>query len=394
MSAPRHAIFTPEHDELRAAVRRFVDTEVRPHVDEWEDAGRFPDELFRRCGELGFLGLHYPAEWGGSDGDLAAGIVFVEELGRAGAAGIAMAISVQSDMATPALARFGTDVQRDRWLRPAIRGDKIGAIAITEPDAGSDVASIRTRAIRDADVWRISGTKMFITNGTRADFLTLVAQTGPEGTHGGISLFIVDTKLPGVSVSRHLEKLGMWCSDTAEIALDDVPVPHDELIGGEPGRGFAQLMWQLQYERLAGAAASVGHAGHVLEETIAYARERKTFGRALADHQVIAHKLADAATELEAARSLLYSTAWRVMHDEYPVAEISMTKKYCAQVQNRLVDTCLQVFGGAGYLAETPVSRAFRDARLQRIGGGADEIMNEVIAKRLLGPPGNRRSSG
>ena len=175
----------------------------------------------------------------------------------------------------------------------------------------------------------------------------------------------------------------MWSSDTAEIALDDVVVPHEELIGGEPGHGFAQLMWQLQYERLAGAAACVGHAGQVLEDTIAYARERRTFGRPLAGHQVIAHKLADAATELEAARALLYSTAWRVMHDEYPVAEISMTKKYCAQVQNRLVDACLQVFGGAGYLAETPVSRAFRDARLQRIGGGTDEIMNEVIAKRL-----------
>jgi alkylation response protein AidB-like acyl-CoA dehydrogenase len=194
--------------------------------------------------------------------------------------------------------------------------------------------------------------------------------------------------LPGVSVSRKLDKLGMWASDTAEIALDDVAVPAGELIGGEPGRGFAQLMWQLQYERLAGAAASVGHAAQVLDDTIEYARERRTFGRPIAQHQVIAHKLADAATELEAARSLLYATAWRVMQGEYPVAEISMTKKYCAQVQNRLVDTCVQVFGGAGYLAETPVSRAFRDARLQRIGGGTDEIMNEVIAKRMLGPAG------
>jgi alkylation response protein AidB-like acyl-CoA dehydrogenase len=396
MPQPHHAIFSAEHEALREAVRRFVATEVRPYVDEWEAAGHFPDSLFRRCGELGFLGLHYPATWGGSDGDLAAGIVFVEELARAGAAAIAMAISVQSDMATPALAHFGSDAQRERWLRPAIAGEKIGAIAITEPDAGSDVAAIRTRAVRDGDVWRISGTKMFITNGTRAHFLTLVARTdgGPadggsadsdvDSGHRDISLFIVDTTLPGVHVSRRLEKLGMWSSDTAEIALDDVPVPHDELIGGEPGEGFAQLMWQLQYERLAGAAACVGHATQVLEETIEYARGRKTFGRPLTDHQVIAHKLADAATELEAARALLYSTAWRVMHDEYPVTEISMTKKYCAQVQNRLVDACLQVFGGAGYLAETPVSRAFRDARLQRIGGGTDEIMNEVIAKRIL----------
>jgi alkylation response protein AidB-like acyl-CoA dehydrogenase len=379
----RHAIFTPEHEQLRAAVRRFVDTEVRPHVNEWEQAGFFPDSLFRRCGELGFLGLHYPARFGGSDGDLAAGIVFVEELARCGAAAIPMAISVQSDMATPALAHFGTDDQRERWLVPAIAGTKIGAIAITEPDAGSDVAAITTRAVRDGDTWRINGRKMFITNGARAHFLTLVAKSDADGGHRGISLFIVDTSLPGVSVSRRLEKLGMHASDTAEIVLDDVVVAHTELIGLESGQGFSQLMWQLQYERLAGAAACVGHAAQVLEETIAYAHERTAFGRPIAQHQVIAHKLADAATELEAARALLYSTAWRVMHDEYPVAEISMTKKYCAQVQNRLVDACLQVWGGAGYLEEAPVARAFRDARLQRIGGGTDEIMNEVIAKRL-----------
>src|SRR6185369_15723305 len=189
----RHAIFTAEHEALRAAVRRFVDTEVRPDVDEWERAGRFPDSLFQRCGELGFLGLHYPARWGGSDGDLAAGIVFVEELARCGAGAIPMAISVQTDMATPALAHFGTDEQRDRWLVPAITGEKIGAIAITEPDAGSDVAAIQTRAVRDGDVWRINGHKMFITNGRRAHFLTLVAKTDADGGHRGISLFIVDT---------------------------------------------------------------------------------------------------------------------------------------------------------------------------------------------------------
>ena len=380
----RHPIFTAEHDQLRATVRRFVDTEVRPHVVAWEDAGHFPDDVFRRCGELGFLGLHYPARWGGSDGDLATGLVFVEELARCGAGAIPMAVSVQTHMATPALAEFGTDDQRERWLRPAIAGTKIGAIAITEPDAGSDVAAIRTRAVRDGDVWRINGRKMFITNGTRAHFLTLVAKTDPGAGHHGVSLFVVDTTLPGVSVSRRLEKLGMHASDTAEIALDDVAVPAAELIGLEPGRGFAQLMWQLQYERLAGAAASVGHATQTLDETIAYARDRQAFGRPIAQHQVIAHKLADAATELSAARALLYSTAWAVMQGEYPVTEISMCKKYCAQVQNRLVDTCVQVWGGAGYLEETGIPRAFRDARLQRIGGGTDEIMNEVIAKRLL----------
>src|SRR5215212_9294443 len=192
----RHPVFTPEHDELRASVRRFVATEVRPHVEEWEHAGAFPDALFRRCGDLGFLGLHYPAQWGGSEGDLAAGIVFIEELARCGAGAISMAIGVQTDMATPALAEFGTDDQRERWLRPAIAGTKIGAIAITEPDAGSDVAAISTRAVRDGDVWRVQGRKMFITNGARADWLTLVAKTDLDAGHRGVSLFLVDTKLP------------------------------------------------------------------------------------------------------------------------------------------------------------------------------------------------------
>ena len=248
-----------------------------PHVDEWEAAGHFPDALFRRCGELGFLGLHYPARWGGSDGDLAAG----HRLRRGAGALPARPRSrwrsrCRPTWRHPRSPHFGTDDQRERWLRPAIAGEKIGAIAITEPDAGSDVAAIRTRAVRDGDVWRITGTKMFITNGTRAA-LPHARRARPRPAmpgHRGITLFIVDTSLPGVSVSRKLEKLGMRCSDTAEIALDDVAVPHADLIGGEPGQGFAQLMWQLQYERLAGAAACVGHATQVLDDTIAYARER------------------------------------------------------------------------------------------------------------------------
>ncbi len=294
----RHPLFTVEHEELRVSVRRFVDRELRPHVDEWEEAGRFPDEVFRRAGELGFLGLHYPTRWGGAGGDLAAELVFVEELGKAGCGALAMALSVQTDMATPALERFGTDDQKERYLRPAIAGTKIAAIAITEPDAGSDVAAISTRADRDGDRWRITGRKLFITNGARADFLTLVAKTDPDAGHHGISLFLVDTDTAGVTVSRTLRKLGMWSSDTAEIALDDVEVPHANLIGSEPGRGFAQLMVQLQYERLAGAAASVGGADAALARTVEYARERRAFGQPIGRHQVIAHRLADAATEL------------------------------------------------------------------------------------------------
>jgi citronellyl-CoA dehydrogenase len=372
VTVPPHAIFTAEHDELRGAVRRFVDKELAPSVDEWEEAGYFPDWVFKRCGELGFLGLHYPEQWGGAGGDLAAEVVFIEELSHCGAGAIPMAISVQTDMATPALAEFGTEDQKERYLRPAIAGEKIGAITVSEPDAGSDVAGISTRAVRDGGTWMINGRKMFITNGARADFLTLVAQTEPGSGSRGISLFLVDTDLPGVSVS-----------DTAEIALDDVPVPHANLIGLEAGQGFAQQMWQFQYERLAGAAASVGQADKTLTETIAYARERRTFGKPISEHQVIAHMLADAATELEAGRALLYDTVWRIQQGEYPVAAISMAKKYCAQMQNRLADTCLQVYGGYGYMDETPVSRAWRDARLQRIGAGTDQIMNEVIAKRL-----------
>ncbi|MFM7224869.1 MAG: acyl-CoA dehydrogenase family protein [Actinomycetota bacterium] len=377
----------PEHEELRTVVRRFVDSEVRPHVAEWEEAGHLPDSLFRRCGELGFLGLHYEPRWGGSGADAVAGVVLIEELARCGAAAVPMTIGVQADMATPALAEFGTDEQRERWLRPAIAGTAIGAIAITEPDAGSDVAAIRTRATRDGDHWRITGTKMYITNGIRADFLTLVATTDPAAGHAGISLFVVDTRSPGLSVSRRLDKLGMRSSDTAELAFDGVEVDGADLIGLEPGRGFAQLMQQLQYERLSGAAASVGHAAQVLAETIEYARERRAFGKPIAAHQVIAHRLADAATEVAAARTLLYSAAADVAAGGYPVTEISMAKKHCARVQNRVVDSCLQVWGGAGYLEETGIPRAFRDARLQRIGGGTDEIMNEIIAKRLgLGP--------
>jgi alkylation response protein AidB-like acyl-CoA dehydrogenase len=380
----RHPIFTDEHEELRRSVARFVDTELRPHVDDWEHLGSFPDSVFRRAGELGFLGLHYPEQWGGAGGDLAAEIVFVEELAKSGCGAIAMALSVQTDMATPSIGQFGTDDQKERYLRPAIAGTKIAAIAITEPDAGSDVAAITTKAARDGDVWRTTGRKLYITNGARADFLTCVVKTDTDAAHQGVSLFLIDTSLPGVSVSRKLAKLGMWSSDTAEITLDDVPVPADNLIGLEPGQGFGQLMWQLQYERLADASASVGTADWAIARTIDYASERQAFGRPIGRHQVIGHALANAATDLEAGRSLLYSTAWRVMHGEYPVTEISMAKKYCAQMVNRVVDICLQIHGGAGYMDEEPISRAFRDARLHRIGAGTDEIMNEVIAKRLV----------
>jgi alkylation response protein AidB-like acyl-CoA dehydrogenase len=377
----RHPVYSEAHEQLRQSVRRFVAKELAPEVDAWEEAGYFPDGVFRRCGELGYLGLHYPERWGGSGGDLATGLVFVEELARCGCGAIPMAVSVQSHMATPALAHFGTDEQRDRWLVPAIAGTQICAIAITEPDAGSDVAGLSTRAEPAADGWVLNGQKLYITNGLRADWMLVVART-EQGNPHGVSLFCVDTSLPGVGRTS-LRKLGMRSSDTALVTLDDVVVPSEALVGEVPGQGFKQLMWQLQYERMAGAAACIGHASMVLEETIAFARERRAFGQPIADFQVIAHGLADAATELEAVTALYDTVIWRLTQDQYPVAEISMTKKLAAQVQNRLVDWCLQVHGGAGFMHEQSVSRAFRDARLQRIGGGSDQVMNEVIAKRL-----------
>lgn len=377
----RHPVYNDEHAELRSTIRRFVDKELRPYVDEWEEAGFFPDEVFRRCGELGFLGLHYPERWGGSGGDLASGLIFVEELARCGAAAIAMALSVQTHMATPALAEFGTDEQRERWLRPAVAGSQICAIAITEADAGSDVAGLSTRAEETVDGWVLNGSKLYITNGLRADWMTVVARTEPGNRHG-VSLFCVDTTITGVGRTP-LRKLGMRSSDTVEVTFDEVIVPAEALIGGVPGHGFKQLMWQLQYERMAAVAACIGHAQTVLDETIVYARQRKAFGQPIGSFQVIAHGLADAATELEAATALFDTVLWRLAQGDYPVAEISMAKKLAAQTQNRLVDFCLQVYGGAGFMHEQPVSRAFRDARLQRIGGGTDQVMNEVIAKRL-----------
>jgi len=378
-----YPLFTEEHEALRASVRQFVAAEIAPYVDQWEADGYFPDSVFERCGELGYLGLHYPARWGGADGDLAAGIVFMEELAKCGCGAIPMAVGVQTDMATPALAHFGTDDQRDRYLAPAIAGTKIAAIAITEPDAGSDVAGIRTSAVRQGDSWVINGAKTYITNGRRASFLTLVAKTDPSAGHRGISLFLVDTDLAGVTISRTLDKLGMRSSDTAEFAFTDVVVPHENLIGAEPGQGFSQLMWQLQYERLVMTAGCVGQAELAIEDAVAFAQDRRTFDTPLSDHQVIAHKLAECRTDLEAMRALLYVTAMRIAAGEQPVDAISITKKFGAQALNRILDTCLQIHGGAGYMSEYRVSRLWRDARLQRIGAGTDEMMDRIIAKEM-----------
>jgi alkylation response protein AidB-like acyl-CoA dehydrogenase len=377
-----HPLFTEEHEELRASARAFVESELAPDALEWEREGHFPDWVFKRMGDLGFLGVRYPVEYGGQGGDWGHAIVLAEELARCGSAGVGMGVAVQTEMATPPILKFGTEQQKQRYLVPAIRGERIFCLAITEPNAGSDVAAIETVARRDGDGFVINGRKMFITNGSRAHSCVLVTRTDKSAGHEGFSLFVVDTDTPGFSVSRELDKLGMRSSDTAELILDDVRVRSDALLG-EEGRGFVEIMWELQGERLIGVAGSVAGAWLVFERTLAYAKERHAFGQSIASFQTIRHRFAELATELEAARQLCYDTALAWEKGQYPVTQISMAKLYAGLVVNRVVNECLQIFGGAGYATETGIERAWRDARLLRIGAGTDEVMREIVAKTM-----------
>jgi alkylation response protein AidB-like acyl-CoA dehydrogenase len=376
----RHPLFTDEHDELRASVRAFVESELQPHAADWERDSDFPNWVFKRMGDLGLLGLRYPPEYGGQGGDWGHAIVLAEEMARVGSAGVGMAVAVQAEMATPPIHRFGTPGQKERYLGPAIRGEKIACLAISEPDAGSDVAAIRTTARRDGDGWVINGRKLFITNGRRADVCVLVARTDTPAGYEGFSLFLVDTDLPGYHVSRTLDKLGMHSSDTAELVLDDVRVPGDALLG-EEGKGFFQIMWELQGERVVGAAGSLAGAWLAFELTLAYAKERTAFGRPIGSFQVQRHRFAEMATELTGAQQLLYDVALAWERGEYPVREISMLKLQSGLVVNRVVNACLQVHGGHGYAVGSWVERAWRDARLLRIGAGTDEVMRESISR-------------
>ncbi len=376
-----HPLFTEDHERLRAVVREFVESELAPHALEWEQE-TFPDWVFKRAGDLGLLGVRYPEEYGGQGGDWGHTIVVAEELARVGSGGVGMGLAVQTDMATTPILKFGTEEQKQRYLVPAIKGEKIACLGISEPNAGSDVANVETIARRDGDGYVIHGRKIFITNGIRADFCVLVTRTDKGAGHEGFSLFVVDRDLPGFTASRELEKLGMRSSDTAELVLDDVHVPPDALLG-EEGKGFVEIMWELQGERLIGAAGSIAGAQLVFEKTLAYAKERTAFGRPIGSFQVTRHKFATMATELEAARQLTYDTALSWERGEYPVKEISMVKLFGGLVVNRVMNECLQIFGGAGYASETGIDRAWRDARVLRIGGGTDEVMREVISKTM-----------
>ncbi|HEY7619229.1 MAG TPA: acyl-CoA dehydrogenase family protein [Solirubrobacteraceae bacterium] len=375
----KHFIFTDEHEALRESIRSFVVRELQPHAEEWEET-TFPDWVFTRMGELGFLGLDKPEEYGGQGGDYYSSLVLAEEIVHSQSGGLAMGVAVQTDMAMPPILAFGTEEQKQRWLVPAIRGEAILCLGITEPDAGSDVAGIKTRAVRDGDEYVINGSKTYITNGHRAHVIVLVTKTDVDAGYDGFTLFLVPMDAPGVIREKKLEKLGMHASDTALLAFQDVRVP-DSAVLGQVGKGFYHIMWELQGERLIGAAGCVAGAQRVFEQTLQYATERTAFGRQIGKFQVNRHKFAEMATKIEAARQLVYTTAWRFAGGQYPVREISMAKLYAARVAVEVADECIQIHGGAGYMKEYGVERVWRDMRLNRIGAGTDEIMLDVIGR-------------
>ena len=371
--------FTAEHEEFRQAVRRFVQTELRPHAREWEDARWFPNDVFGRLAELGYIGLKFPAEYGGDD-DPVADAVFVEELAWCGSGGVAAGIGAHGGIAMPPIWKFGTEDQKQRYLVPGIRGETIGALAITEPDAGSDVASIRTHARRVDGGYIVNGSKLFITGGVRANFLVTAVKTTQEGGHRGLSFLIID-RGPGVESSA-IEKLGWHASDTAHITFDDVFVPEENLLG-EENAGFYLIMANFQWERLLMALGAVGAMNVAFENTLRFALERRAFGKAIGHHQAIRHKLAEVALTVEAGRDVTYAALRRYVAGEDAVRDVTIAKLATQRAAFDVMDTCLQIHGGAGYMVEYDIERAARDARLGPIGGGTDEIMKEILGRSL-----------
>ncbi len=375
-------IYTEEHERLQDSVRRFVDAEINPHVDEWERAGVFPArELFRKMGRLGFLGVTKPIEYGGAGLDYSYSVAIAEALGHAHCGGVPMAIGVQTDMATPALARFGSDELKREFLAPSISGERVACLGVSETGAGSDVASIRTFAHKDGGDYRIRGGKMWTTSGTQADWMCLLANTSDGAAHRNKTLICVPMDASGVQIARRLEKAGMRSSDTAQIFLDDVRVPQRYRIG-EEGMGFAYQMMQFQEERLWAAANSLA-AGSVLAETIDYLRERNAFGQPLLANQYVHFKLAELNTEIECLRALLYRAVELYVGGADVTQLASMAKLKAGRVSREVADWCLQFWGGMGYVEDTRVNRYWRDSRLGSIGGGADEVMLGIIAKTM-----------
>ena len=374
---------TEDHEIFRRTVRRFMEEEIAPHTEEWEKAREIPRSAWLKMGELGFLGISHPEEYGGAEADIFYDVVFLEELARSMMGGFCASVSVQEYMATAHIKKVGTEEQKRRYLGGSITGELVGALAVTEPDTGSDVAAIRTSAVKDGDFYVINGAKTFITNGAGADFVTLACKTNKEAGSAGISLIIVDKDTPGFTVTRKLDKMGLHSSDTAELSFEDARVPALNLIGQE-NQGFYYMMDCFQTERLVGGLLGAGAAQLCLEITRRYVSERQAFGRPIGRFQVIRHKLAQLATELEAARQLCYHTAWLHGQGRTAIRESSMAKLYASELSKRMADECLQFFGGFGYMEEYPISRMYRDARVGTIVAGTSEIMLEIISRIML----------
>jgi acyl-CoA dehydrogenase len=378
---PKPLLFDPEHDDLRREVRAFVERELLPHAEEWERAESFPKELFGRVGELGFLGMKFGPEVGGSGPDYLADAVVTEELARCGSGGVSACLGAHKDLAMLYVANFGTADQHHRWLRPAVEGSIVGALAVTEPDTGSDVAAIKTSARRDDDGWVVNGSKLFITNGAWADFVVVAAKTDPGAGHEGITLFVVEADAPGYS-ARKIPMLGWRSGQTGELSFADVRIPDSHRLG-EIGSGFTAIMKNFAWERLVMALGAVSGAQRIYEVAKAYSLERSAFNRPVGKFQVWRHRFADMATKIEAARALTYGALRLFAAGESPIQEVAMAKLYACDVALHLADECVQIHGGYGYVTEFPAERALRDARLGPIGGGTSEIMKEIIGKTL-----------
>ena len=383
--------FTEEHTQFRKTVRQFAEKELAPHAEQWEAEEFFPNSVFKRAGELGILGAHFPEEHGGSGGDYWYSVAKAEELVHSGLAGVNMGLLVQSDMATPVISDIGTQEQIDEFLKPALAGDKVVSLGVSEPGAGSDVAGIRTAARKDGDDYVISGSKTFITNGTRADFVTMLVKTSPDRGAHGCSFFLVPTNLPGFHVAKKLKKIGNKSSDTAELFLDDVRVPKRYLLG-EEGQGFMYLMQNFQTERLIASVGAIAGCFRALDFSVEYGRTRTTFGKPIIKREVWQHKFVDHYTRVEAARAFVYKCVDHYNDERYvkkgpvsfdTVKLISMAKILAGDLTSEVLDDCLQFHGGWGYIEDFPIARAWRDQRLLRIGGGTSETMKYYLAKLM-----------
>lgn len=374
--------FTPEHEMLRETVQRFVAERVAPFADAWEEAGMVPRSVLREMGELGLLGIRFEAEYGGSELDTLSTVVLAEELGRSTYGGFAVTVLVHTDMATPHLHHAGNAEQKARFMPDIVAGKRIAAVAMTEPDAGSDLASMRTTARRDGDHWVLNGAKTYITNGVHGEIFFVAAKTGEAGRNHQISMFIVEKGTPGFNVARPLKKHGWLCSDTAELSFDNCRIPANNLLG-EEHKGFYALVKNLQNERIVLAAQAMGEASKAIELAMDWVTQRKAFGATLWDKQAIRHRLAMLSARVEAAKALIYNTAWRDAQQHMVVAEASMLKALCGELVNEVMYDCVQFHGGMGYIRESAIERMSRDARIQSIGGGATEVMLDEIAKRM-----------